>query len=175
MGIIWKSQTVTAKSNMIVVQNFSSHQKPFICRDRFEYTFNASYKKVFNFLLILILALYYPYLHSNKVGCVFWISRGIVKRPSGRRTPLYETTAQFSMNKSVPDNWLWSRQNGHHGNDLSKLWIAFNHIICRLQQKIILKAILGTSHLDDANGMFGISVLYLGCLTVFTLTAMEFF
>jgi len=68
---------------------------------------------------------------------------------------------------------LSNRQNEHRENDLSKLCIAFDYVLCciiyadlRYEKK--LKASLGTSHLDDVNEMFDISMLYLWCPTVFS-------
>ena len=82
------------------------------------------------------------------------------------------------LKESFPDSWLSSRQNEHRENDLPKLVIAFDYVLCciiyadiRYEKK--LKAFLGTSHLDDVNGMFDISMLYLWCPTVFT--TIEFF
>ena len=88
--------------------------------------------------------------------------------------------AVFHVGELIPDSWLSSRQNGHHGNDLSKLCIAFDYVLCCIiyadirYVKSILKAFLGTSHLDDVNGMFDISMLYLWCPTVFALTTIKF-
>lgn len=63
--------------------------------------------------------------------------------------------------KSLPDSLLTSRQNAHHGSDLSKLWIVLNVTSVSGRVQKILKTILSTSRLDGENEMFGISMLQL--------------
>ena len=89
---------MTMKSNLIVVKNLSSHQKPFICWSWFEYSFNSSYKKVFYFLLILHLALLlYDFRWNAIVSC-----------------PVHGV-------KSFPDSLWLSTLHARHENDLPKL------------------------------------------------------